>query len=91
MLDHQEPLAVGGDIESSAARSSKVLTLKYFESDPMLTAAASDDLFTVLTRKEGISDAQSLFSNRMTEGSDRVKELVLGFQGGGLPATVHWM
>jgi uncharacterized protein YjhX (UPF0386 family) len=91
MLDHQEPLAVGGDIDSSTARSSKVLTLKYFESDPMLTAAASDDLFTVLTRKEGISDAQSLFSNRMTEGSDRTEELVLGFQGGGLPATVRWM
>ena len=35
-------------------------------------------------------DAQSLFSKRMIERSDRTEEMMLGFQGGALSAKVHW-
>ena len=32
----------------------------------------------------------TLFAERMTEHCDRSEETELGFQGGGVPAKVHW-
>jgi hypothetical protein len=52
--------------------------------------AIPEGLYSVLQGREEISNAQSLFSKRMVEGCDRVEEMNLGFQGGGLAATVHW-
>lgn len=45
---------------------------------------------TVLCGREAISHAQFLFSKKMTEESDRTEDINLGFQGGGIAATVHW-
>jgi len=44
----------------------------------------------VLTGKADIKEAQLLLSKRMRKRCDRSEEIDLGFQGGGLPATVHW-
>lgn len=50
----------------------------------------STEVFTVISEREALSKAQSLFAETMTRGSDRAEDINLGFQGGGLPARVHW-
>jgi hypothetical protein len=46
---------------------------------------------TTITDRAEIANAISLFNKTMTQDSDRSEEIQLGFQGGGLPATVHWI
>ena len=48
------------------------------------------ETLSVLSGREEISNAQSLFARVMTEVCDRTEDTNLGFQGGGVAATVHW-
>jgi len=45
---------------------------------------------TTLSNRTEIENAVSLFEEKMSDGSDRMEEIQLSFQGGGALAKVHW-